>query len=170
MVRKVAYFGVRPMILPVCRRARTLASLLGLAALSLLVGSMAAAQNQSTPGGPSAQPLGSSALQENPAMPSVTPPATKPAERLREGTHLTDEVGTFQNVGDRIAFIPSGDKDSYRVLENLALERIGRTLDDGRGQRPWVVSGVITEFRGSNFLLITKALIQPQEGDAAATQ
>ena len=94
---------------------------------------------------------------------------TKPGERLREGTRLIDEVGTFQNVGDRIAFVP-GDKDSYRVLENLQLQRIGQSLDGARGQQLWVVSGVITEFRGANYLLVTKASIQPQEGAAAGTR
>ena len=31
----------------------------------------------------------------------------------------------------------------------------------------WVVSGVITEFRGANYLLVTKAVIRLQEGETA---
>ena len=101
------------------------------------------------------------------ARPSPAPSsgAAKPTERLREGTRLVDERGIFQNLGDRIAFVPGGDKEPYRVLENLALERIGQKLDEGRGQQQWIVSGVITEFRGANYLLVTKAVIQLAEGD-----
>jgi hypothetical protein len=49
------------------------------------------------------------------------------------------------------------------VLENLALERIGRALDESRGTRLWVVSGLITEYRGANYLLVSKAVMQADE-------
>jgi hypothetical protein len=73
-------------------------------------------------------------------------------------------MGTFQPAGERVVFQPAGGKESYRVLENLALERI-RTLDEGAGQRAWVISGIVTEYRGANFLLITKAVLQAAEGE-----
>ena len=92
--------------------------------------------------------------------------AKKTAERQREGTRISDEIGTFQFVGDRVAFLPSGNKDSYRVLENLALERISQALGESRGQRMWVVSGTLTEFRGANYLLVSKAIIQLQDKEA----
>ena len=95
-------------------------------------------------------------------------PAGRSGERLREGTRLVDVVGTFQAIGaDGITFSPRGSKDSYRVLENLALERIGRALDESRGTRLWVVSGLITEYRGANYLLISKAVMQAEESAAA---
>jgi hypothetical protein len=94
--------------------------------------------------------------------------AAKGPERLREGTRLIDVPGAFQSIGaDRIAFSPTGSKDSYRVLENQALERVGRALDENRGPRPWIVSGTITEYHGANYLLVTKAVEQLPEGDAA---
>lgn len=90
--------------------------------------------------------------------------AVRPGERLREGTRLVDVVGTFQAIGaDGITFSPRGSKDSYRVLENLALERIGRAMDETRGARQWVVSGLITEYRGANYLLVSKAVMQAEE-------
>lgn len=90
--------------------------------------------------------------------------ASRSSERLREGTRLTEVVGTFQTIGaDGITFSPRGSKESYRVLENLALERIGRTLDESRGTRLWVVSGLITEYRGANYLLVSKAVMQADE-------
>jgi len=80
-------------------------------------------------------------------------------QRLREGSKLTDVVGQFDFAGDRIAFFPADSKDSFRVLENLALERVSRVLGESRAKPEWSVSGVITEFRGLNYLLVTKAVI-----------
>jgi hypothetical protein len=96
---------------------------------------------------------------------------SKASERLREGTKLIDVVGTFQSAGgDSISFSRDGGKDSFRVLENLALQRVSQALDDNRGgTRQWVVSGEITEFRGNNYLLVKK-FVQFQEGEAAAKQ
>ena len=82
-------------------------------------------------------------------------------QRLREGSKLTDVAGQFDFAGDRIAFFPSDSKESFRVLENLALERVSRILGEGRQKPEWSVSGVITEFRGVNYLLVTKAIIKP---------
>ena len=94
-------------------------------------------------------------------------PGEKPTEKLREGTRLSDEAGGFSRVGERISFSPGGKGDALRCLENLALERISRAIDESQGQRQWIVSGVITEFKGANYLLVTKAVIQLQDGETA---
>jgi hypothetical protein len=92
----------------------------------------------------------------------------KTSERLREGTRLNDVHGAFVALGaDSVTFAPTGGKDAYRVLENLALQRVSQQLDENRGPRQWIVSGLITEFRGSNYLLVTKAVVQLQDGDSA---
>jgi len=93
-------------------------------------------------------------------LPSSGQPAGKQAQRAREGSLLTDEAGSFEFVGDRIVFVPTGSRESLRVLENLALERIVRELGDARDQRNWSVWGVLTEFKGANYLLVTKSLLQ----------
>jgi hypothetical protein len=82
----------------------------------------------------------------------------KAGERLREGTRLVDVTGSFQFSGDRVTFHPDGKGESYRVLENLALDRIGRQLGQTRGSLTWTVSGLVTEYRNSNYLLVTKAV------------
>ena len=82
----------------------------------------------------------------------------KTGERLREGTRLVDVAGSFQFAGDRVTFHPDGKGESYRVLENLALDRIGRQLGQTRGNLTWTVSGLVTEYRNSNYLLVTKAV------------
>lgn len=155
-----------------CTVAGGLVVLMVLAATSLTV-----AQNRDTVGSaanvPNNVPTGLPATSEPTATatPAPAPGNAKPSERIREGTRLTDVTGTFQSIGnENVSFSPSGSKDSFRVLENLALERISRTLDENRGPQKWIVSGLITEYRGSNYLLVTKAVIEKHEGDAAAAR
>lgn len=84
-------------------------------------------------------------------------------QRLREGAKLTDVHGRFELTGERVAFYPADGSDTLPVLENLALERTAQILQDSRGKQEWIVSGVITEFRGSNYLLLTKAIVRSTE-------
>lgn len=90
-------------------------------------------------------------------------------KRLREGTRLIDVEGRFDTNGDRWAFFRADTDESYKVLENLALERIHKVLEETRASdKPqWIISGTMTEFGGANFLLVSKAVIKPQT-DAAA--
>lgn len=81
-------------------------------------------------------------------------------ERQREGTRLTDVNGRFELAGDRVTFHPASGRESYRLLENLALERVGQVLSESRAKQDWTVSGTLTEFRGANYLLLTKAVIK----------
>ena len=137
-----------------------------LAAAALLAGASLAAlaQHSGSAENTPAPRLGAAPQRSVPAPSSGSSGPAKPTDRLREGTRLTEELGVFQSSGDRVAFLPGGNsKDSYRVLENLALQRVSVALDEGRGQGQWVVSGVITEFRGANYLLITKAVLPLQE-------
>ncbi|MEX2175143.1 MAG: hypothetical protein WD872_12345 [Pirellulaceae bacterium] len=94
------------------------------------------------------------------ASPSRRKEDDKLGERLREGTRLNDLAGSFQSSSERISFHPNGKGESYRVLENLNLERVARVLDEARGAPEWTVSGAITEFRGANYLLVTKAVVK----------
>jgi hypothetical protein len=98
------------------------------------------------------------------ARSTLQPGASKPGQRAREGSLVSDETGSFEFVGERIIFVPVGGRESLRVLENLALERIVRELGDARDQRNWVVSGVLTEFKGANYLLVTKSLLATPAG------
>jgi hypothetical protein len=93
--------------------------------------------------------------------PRSTNPAPHPtSQRQREGTALVDAPGHFKLTGDRATFFPSGSDAHYMVLENLNLERIATAISDIPEQIPWVVSGTITEYRGANYLLVTKAILQ----------
>ena len=86
---------------------------------------------------------------------------------LREGAVLSDQLGTFQTTGDHVLFELTAQEQSLRVLENLALERVWNMLDDTRG-RQWTVSGIVTEYRGRNFLLIHRAVLRSRSANTTA--
>jgi hypothetical protein len=91
-----------------------------------------------------------------------------PASLLRQGTELDNVIGEFQSTGDRILFQPRDREAGWLVLENLALERVARAVEEIRQPGLWSVSGTLTEFRGANFLLISRAVLRA--GQPAADQ
>ena|SRR5438477_944459 len=107
-------------------------------------------------------------------LPASGAAGAKASERLREGTRLVDVVGTFQSIGgESVTFTPGApgsNKDSFRVLENLALQRVSQVLDENKGARQWTVSAEVTEYKGNNYLLLKKIVVHPQDGDSAASQ
>lgn len=82
-------------------------------------------------------------------------------ERLREGTQLVDQPGSFQRTSGRLVFQAS-DGRRYVGLENLNLERVAQVVVDNPAQLDWFVSGTVTEYRGSNYLLIKRATLRSQ--------
>lgn len=79
--------------------------------------------------------------------------------RHREGSLVTDKLGVFQLNGARALFRFADNSSTIQVLENLALERVVRTMDEIRTDRYWSVSGSYTEYRGENFLLLQRAVL-----------
>ena len=79
--------------------------------------------------------------------------------RIREGATLEAKLGEFREAGERIRFYPHDEKVSFVAIENLALERVSLVLDDTSG-RTWRVSGVVTEYRGGNYLIVTRAALK----------
>ena len=165
--------------------ARRAAWPIALAATSAFAGTLAAQSSDSAD-----KPSGRGDRAAAPRTSDRRKDDEKLGERLREGTRITDVPGTFQFSGDRVAFHPdhlshpgsssqSAGKsrpgstgrpegklekaESFRVLENLALERINRELGQARGNLQWTVSGIVTEFRGNNYLLVTKAVVVAAE-------
>jgi hypothetical protein len=80
--------------------------------------------------------------------------------RVREGLELNDRIGIFELSGDRARFIASDDGLALIGLENLSLERVIHAIrDNPQPGQTWKVSGVVTEFEGRNYLLITRAIL-----------
>jgi hypothetical protein len=88
------------------------------------------------------------------------------APRLREGELLENQVGTFELAGERVQFTLGGQRRVLPVLENLALERVARMLEQ-HVDSPWLVTGVVTEYRGRNYLLLQRAVVRAADSDSA---
>ena len=85
--------------------------------------------------------------------PPTTPSSDKPKIR-REGSQLRDAPGRFLTSGNRITFA-AADGANYNVLENLNLERVGKVIAASPDVVEWFVSGTVTEYQGSNYLLLS---------------
>ena len=114
--------------------------------------------------------LGDSLETASAAHPLAVKPAAPPKQRLREGTQMVDRVGTVRLSGQRYVFHDPQDGTELRLLENLALERVIRTQDELREDRPWTISGVVTEYQGENFLLLTRAVAKSSPPSTSAAQ
>lgn len=88
--------------------------------------------------------------------------------RLREGTSLAQVPGVVRHTGDRYTFFGNDAQIRLVMLENLFLERIVRAQQSCAGSVVWQVWGVVTEFRGENYLLVQRATIQRVEVDPQA--
>jgi hypothetical protein len=94
----------------------------------------------------------------------------KPAQRLREGTPLEDLMGQFKVLGDRATFYVKDSNAKYNCLENLNLERVTNQLAENPEAQDWTVSGQITEYRGSNYLLLSRAILKLKPGTGQRTR
>ncbi len=85
---------------------------------------------------------------------------TKTKGRVREGTRLNDKRGFFTQRGDGATFNLGDGSLKIEGLENLNLERVVRTiaLSDKSNEIEWLVSGIVTEFQGGNYLFIDRAI------------
>jgi hypothetical protein len=100
------------------------------------------------------------------ALPAEEPAKPPAGRRLREGTRVEGRVGYFKLTGKRWSFVPAGTNERFTVLENLALERIARILNERPDSPTWRVAGMVTEFQGVNYLLIEHVVFisTPEQG------
>ncbi len=79
--------------------------------------------------------------------------------RLREGTEIREVLGQFIQVDGRFEFVSSDGIYRLRMLENLALERASRKVDESAQGVMWSVSGIVTEYQGGNYLLVKRIIV-----------
>jgi hypothetical protein len=84
----------------------------------------------------------------------------KPKDRVREGTELQDVLGTFRLTGDRATFYPAEGAGKFGGLENQTLERVATVIAEDPATMEWLVTGTITEFKGNNYILVTRAILK----------
>lgn len=99
------------------------------------------------------------AAQGPPDAPSIVEEST-PGDRLREGTQLVNVLGAFKLTGDRATFYPADRSGPYGGLENQTLERVATVIGEDPSPVEWLVSGTITEYRGNNYILVTRAILK----------
>lgn len=95
-------------------------------------------------------------------------PTNRQRDRIREGTELKDAAGTFRLTGDRATFLLADGSARFGGLENLTLERVAAAIAADPTPLEWVVSGVVTEYKGNNYLLVTRAILKPRAGTSAS--
>lgn len=84
--------------------------------------------------------------------------------KVREGTQLKENLGGFRAAGDRVSFVSADGQYKLVVLENLTLERVARVLKESGSTSQWLVSGTVTEYQGTNYLLVTRAILKHRKG------
>jgi hypothetical protein len=104
--------------------------------------------------------LTATGAEETAPTPSADAQDDKPAQRIREGTPLEDVMGQFKMLGDRATFYVKDSTAKYNCLENLNLERVTNQLAENPEVHDWTVSGQITEYRGANYLLLSRAILK----------
>ena len=105
-----------------------------------------------------ADPVGNSTTDITESVAGTNAP--KGQHRIREGTKVADLVGHFKLTGDRVAFYTADGNIRFGGLENLNLERIARVVKDSHIELQWTVSGLVTEYRGTNYLLVAHAVLK----------
>ena len=88
-----------------------------------------------------------------PAVAGADPP-TQAGRRDREGSLVRNVRGQFTEVGRRWAFTSEDGRTSYKVLENLALQRVVKAVRQDADDNRWAVHGMLTEFGDDNYLLL----------------
>ncbi len=145
MTRPLSFFVPVSYCLVSRRNRRIVPALLGV----LIVAVVTAGGTHGQISSPSAHPDGT-----NPVAP---PAGNEQGGTLREGTDLTDVRGVFRVTGDRMTFFTDGEATRLVCLENLLLERIVRKVAEDSEELVWNVSGTITEYGQSNYLLLKHA-------------
>jgi hypothetical protein len=130
-------------------------SIVGLICAVIMLGEMANAQTQAPLLLGGISPRRSQSLDDRHEG-ANTPPQSNEGQ-VREGLELVDQPGSFKMAGDRVVFFMAGGKQQLIGLENLNLERIVRVLADNTGPLEWLVTGTVTEFRGTNYFLVRRA-------------
>ncbi len=81
----------------------------------------------------------------------------------REGKEVQKLRGSIRVVEDRYVFFPQAGAYRFVLLENLNLERIARAMAEATLDVVWEVDAEVTEFSGSNYLLVQRAQIVSAE-------
>lgn len=100
----------------------------------------------------------------------VTYRSSKEKSKLREGARLVDKVGKISERGGRHFFVPEGDTEQFTLLENQTLERVTSASSNQDDGQTWTITAIVTEFHGTRFLLLERAVLRPTKGGRARNE
>lgn len=83
-------------------------------------------------------------------------PQSNATHILREGTKVDSQTAICRSIGDRLVLEVNDFPKQIVALENLSAQRVMEALYTDPNDRFWSITGTITEFRGSNFMLLQK--------------
>jgi len=83
---------------------------------------------------------------------------------IREGTVMRSQNVMFRSSGNRTLMIMINGQERILCLENLNLERITTVIQNNPTLTDWEVDFIVTEYRGSNYALIQRAVLTSREG------
>ena len=108
---------------------------------------------------PLSRPIGSDATSSF-GSGSRRPSDTAATPLLREGTRIRDQLGHFIHLTSDSAVFVDQQGRQFSALKNLNLQRVMHMPRSTRAPEKvrWSVSGMVTEFNGKNYLLITRAV------------
>jgi len=101
--------------------------------------------------------------QDRGVAPGEKPPSI--LEQYREGMQLENERGEFQRSAGRWLFRCDSNGAQFLVLENLGLQRVAEQAKESPDDTRWTASGLITEFRGARYLLLSRAVQRASDPD-----
>lgn len=137
------------------------------AAAALGAGVASIALGGATPDGGAGHPI-----QGSPRVPtgsrSVDPVGS--ISVLREGTVIDGAAGVVREQESRFVFSQAGTGRELMLLENLALQRIARLVERANQTIPCHVTGRVTEFRGVNYLLLERTVLDSKGEESPATK
>ena len=93
-------------------------------------------------------------------------PSAPSQNLLREGTYLFDRVGRMVKTGDgRQQFVFDSDGKAMKdppmlLLPNLKLMQMEDAVNSVNADRKFRISGTVTEYRGRNYILVDKLLVE----------
>ena len=104
-------------------------------------------------------PVPAPAVAPAPVLVSYAGAPAPPVRTLRERSRLLDRRGTVKVSAGRLQFVPADGAPAMVLLENHLLERVEQLLRHGPGSPELQISGLVTEYRGRNYLLLTRVYV-----------
>lgn len=81
---------------------------------------------------------------------------------LREGSRIDNQHALCRDAGDRLVVELTEDNRVLPALENLAAQRILKSVQDDSGDERWIVNGLVTEFQEANYILLDRVVREPK--------